>query len=822
MAMPWKIRRTVDLEKWEQKAEHLGLLAYTGAKNAHHLILTVFENDKPVSFDGYNVRAYFLRSGEKVMIQASVTSNVIAVKFPAAAYAIQTRVSLVVRAENTEDMIPLYGAVFDLACGDEPVTVDPDDLVMDISELLAEVDDMRAATADSKAATAGALTAAQEARNTATDVQIQMDAYKVTVDGALSAQKDMKADAIMDTSARAASHSLHAQDGRMHVTLYGATTETGTGDKSPENPYTISGVGAADIHVGGKNLIPGWVDGHIGSTTGIFFDSSYPAVRTDHIPIQPGKPYTFSGQPTDVFNMIALYDAEKKFVRRTTGGTTSPRVLKANETAGCYYAAIAQYLPDASTTGTPNTTTAQFESGTDATPYEPYNANTYALPLLPDNSPLMGNGTVNDTVENDVASGCDVCITFNSADGWKNRNADAANVFSYSLKTPIDLTYSDTLATDRLLVAYASGVKDAAYDRLTAYRATSSTSATMIYLRPTGLTTLDELNARLAANPLKIFYRSTEYTPDRELRVAQVVRRCKRVTVTSVTGEHASHPGLFAMKIASNDYANSTPDDSCNIFAVSGEKWSTLPDLHVRYITWADARFKWVEMAGNIDGVNAYLAEHPLEITLPLKNPEIYVTDAVEARKPSGIMPVTVTGTGETSVTYPHDTKHYTDSQHDSLARSVEEIAGRVGEMEEGAYELISSVTTTEEVAIIDIPFDDGYKRIKADVHTKQTTNNRAGVISVWGKPVVYAGAMTDTRGEKDFAVDMEYRNGYAFANAYGGGLGSENDLQYEGEARCYPRAIRGYVPESHRVSVTLLSGAVFPIGTTVTVEGVR
>ena len=50
MATSWKIRRTVDLEEWERKAEYLGILAFTGAKNAHQLILTVLENDKPFIF----------------------------------------------------------------------------------------------------------------------------------------------------------------------------------------------------------------------------------------------------------------------------------------------------------------------------------------------------------------------------------------------------------------------------------------------------------------------------------------------------------------------------------------------------------------------------------------------------------------------------------------------------------------------------------------------------------------------------------------------------------------------------------------------------
>ena len=141
MATPWKIRRTVDLEKWEQKAEHLGILAFTGAKNAHQMILTVFENDQPVSFaSATNVMAYFIRAGEKVTIKCSVTANVITFRFPAAAYAIQTRVSVLVCAENTDEKVPLYAAVFDPGNGSENVIIDPDDVIPDVSKVLAQVE----------------------------------------------------------------------------------------------------------------------------------------------------------------------------------------------------------------------------------------------------------------------------------------------------------------------------------------------------------------------------------------------------------------------------------------------------------------------------------------------------------------------------------------------------------------------------------------------------------------------------------------------------------------------------------------------------------
>lgn len=74
---------------------------------------------------------------------------------------------------------------------------------------------------------------------------------KTRIDSGISSLKDTKADAITNTSERAASHELYAQaDSPLRITLYGKTTERGTGDKSPDNPYVISGIDTATLYVG--------------------------------------------------------------------------------------------------------------------------------------------------------------------------------------------------------------------------------------------------------------------------------------------------------------------------------------------------------------------------------------------------------------------------------------------------------------------------------------------------------------------------------------------------------------------------------------------
>lgn len=287
---------------------------------------------------------------------------------------------------------------------------------------------------------------------------------------------------IIDTSARAASHELHAQDGPLAVTLYGKTTETGTGDKSPDNPHTISGVETATVNAGGNEI---------------------------------------------------------------------------------------------------------------------------SMPLLPDGSPLHGNGTMDDAIENDVLSGCDKKIVL---DGSQTPGSVTA------LTSVVRVVYSglaENVQPHTVMTAYAA-VRYC--DRLTFETGWATDNEHFyvqaggqiaIYIKTDRLASADRdgVNAYLAANPLTVYYRSTEYTPDKDLRVCRVVRRWG--VIDSYSGESVT-----------TEYVSST---------------------------------------GALDS--------GATVVYKLASAHIYMTDPLDLRKPTGIMPVTVTGSGETAVDYPHETKHYIDSQ---------------------------------------------------------------------------------------------------------------------------------------------------------------
>lgn len=63
----------------------------------------------------------------------------------------------------------------------------------------------------------------------------------------------------------------------------------------------------------------------------------------------------------------------------------------------------------------------------------------------------------------------------------------------------------------------------------------------------------------------------------------------------------------------------------------------------------------------------------PLEIWYEIDAPEVYTSDRYDLRKPDTLTTdtVTVAGSAETEVTYPHDTKHYIDQKFDALAAAL-------------------------------------------------------------------------------------------------------------------------------------------------------
>ena len=181
--------------------------------------------------------------------------------------------------------------------------------------------------------------------------------------------------------------------------VLGATAETGEGDKSPDNPYTLAGVQPTKVTVCGRNLA---ANPRFNAA-----DQFSPCVYAD-CELQPNTKYTIS---LYVPAGEAYYTNENLFVKVvylpvSNGGiysavvTTKPTI---SNTDPRQYAAGKGWIllkVQSGTTASGNARDLQIEFGDTATPYEPYTGQTIDLPAL---EPLYGDGTVND--EYDAVSG---------------------------------------------------------------------------------------------------------------------------------------------------------------------------------------------------------------------------------------------------------------------------------------------------------------------------------------------------------------------------------------------------------------------------------
>lgn len=181
--------------------------------------------------------------------------------------------------------------------------------------------------------------------------------------------------------------------------VLGATAETGSGDKGPDNPYTLAGVQPTKVTVCGRNLA---ANPRFNAA-----DQFSPCVYAD-CELQPNTKYTIS---LYVPAGEAYYTNENLFAKIvylpvSTGGiysaeaTTKPTI---SNTDPKQYATGKGWIllkVQSGTTASGNARDLQIEFGDTATPYEPYTGQTITLPAL---ASLYGDGTVCD--EYDAVSG---------------------------------------------------------------------------------------------------------------------------------------------------------------------------------------------------------------------------------------------------------------------------------------------------------------------------------------------------------------------------------------------------------------------------------
>lgn len=264
-----------------------------------------------------------------------------------------------------------------------------------------------------------AAAAATERANTAAERIESLDAYTKT-------EADTRySSALTGTASGAMAHMTDVGIGSLRrLAVQGETTETGTGDKGPDNPYAVDGVVPAAVSAAGKNLIglenpyqiASSVEG-IGSATVERYNNgvtlTMPAASSHTWaaermwwPITAG---TYTLQVKMETNDSAFTPTFGVYLKKTLTDTAAAlTTLTASGSKTIMVGAsgyIGLYLHLTMDTGNTGARTVryydiQLEPGNTATDYEPYTGTTVTLPTL---EPLYGDGTTND--EYDAAAG---------------------------------------------------------------------------------------------------------------------------------------------------------------------------------------------------------------------------------------------------------------------------------------------------------------------------------------------------------------------------------------------------------------------------------
>ena len=248
--------------------------------------------------------------------------------------------------------------------------------------------------------------------------------------------------------------------------IAGRTIETGTGDKGPDNPYTLAGVAPVKTMICGKNLIglesPCQIAGSVvgaGSATverynnGVTLtmpsaSSATWAAERLWWPIAAGT-YTLRLKiETDdpdftpalgVYTKKTLTDTAAALTTVTASGSKTITVG-----ASGYIGLYLHLTMDAGNTGarTVRYYDIQLEPGNTATAYEPYTGATVTLPTL---EPLYGDGTVSD--EYDTATGIETRrwkrVELDGTENWQLDGTSDSSKYRMTLVLPDILNSPD-------------------------------------------------------------------------------------------------------------------------------------------------------------------------------------------------------------------------------------------------------------------------------------------------------------------------------------------------------------------------------------------
>lgn len=280
-------------------------------------------------------------------------------------------------------------------------------------------------------------------------------------------------------------------------------------------------------------------------------------------------------------------------------------------------------------------------------------------------SPLYGDGSVVDMAANYVPSGCDKAIVLDGSEDEDWRLHDETGYrFFYLTVPPLSLADSPVGHANRYpYVVVGRGGENAVY----------LAGETLVRLQDATISSVDALKISLAANPLKIWYRSTAYTEAADLHIDKVTRRWRMVeldgteewTKTAQTGvDEWMLDGVFApyaIKPARSSHFAYTNIQQIGSFYINAQG-----SLYIRFAPGTMAA---------VSDLTAWLAAQksagtPVRVLYQLATPEKYAGNP-HTLPALGSLPETVKATGESTVEYSADTKSYINAKFAALSAAM-------------------------------------------------------------------------------------------------------------------------------------------------------
>ena len=526
--------KTVNLKLWRQNFERVA--AVQGEDKARVLSMVISEREGvPFDMSGYTAEIYMHEAnGRDVTLPAEIDGNIVTAVVPLITAAGDAAIQVIL-TKSTGEILKVAGLVLDVQPSELENAVDGSD---EFNLLVGVTKQAEKAAGDALEAADIALEAADSVKARADSGEFNGDkgdtgpqgpqgvsgvyvgggdmpeGYTVQVDPTgdmlcytAGESNDRYANVLTGTASGpvAALEDVSPTGALRRAAVLGATAETGSGDKGPDNPYTLAGVQPTKVTVCGRNLA---ANPRFNAA-----DQFSPCVYAD-CELQPNTKYTIS---LYVPAGEAYYTNENLFAKIvylpvSTGGiysaeaTTKPTISNTDPKQYATGKGWTLLKAQSGTTASGNARDLQIEFGDTATPYEPYTGQTITLPAL---APLHGDGTVCD--EYDAATGVENRrwgrVELDGTEAWITRTS-GAGVYGYALPDVFDAPAAAGVCT------HFSFVKNGASGMQTAVCVASASTRKDLSVFTT-IATLDDFKAWLSARatagtPVTVLYQLAE------------------------------------------------------------------------------------------------------------------------------------------------------------------------------------------------------------------------------------------------------------------------------------------------------------------------